>query len=75
LFLHFHNAFNSQQIAAEYLCTEIDSLQFIGCGDEFWEAVQTSDGKVLRPMTRRRVIRATVLDTEYAVAGWAWLLL
>jgi hypothetical protein len=55
-FLHFHSPFDQQQLAAEYLCDEIPSLQVMGCSDDFWRIVHTSDDEALLLMTRREVL-------------------
>jgi hypothetical protein len=72
-FLHLQDPYDQTVLASESLAMDIPSLKLVGLGDEFWE-VDRTDIKTLRPamrkLTRREVLRHTILDIEND--GWWW---
>jgi hypothetical protein len=72
-FLHLQDPYDQTILASESLAIDIPTLKLVGLGDEFWE-VDRTDIKTLRPgmrkLTRREVLRHTVLDIDND--GWWW---
>jgi hypothetical protein len=61
-------------LAAEYLAHRLPSLEYIGCGNEFWEVVDDHNGRSCRVMKRGRTLRNIVLDIGGVENDWWWLM-